>query len=65
VYDEPVPIAADCDPSYPDLCIPPGSADLNCDYVYVYGLGISHITVYAPDPHGLDGDVDGIGCESG
>jgi hypothetical protein len=61
VYEESVPLAADCDPSYPDLCIPPGSADLNCDYVY--GLGLSYITVYAPDPHGFDGDGDGVGCE--
>jgi hypothetical protein len=61
VSAEPVPLAADCDPSYPDLCIPPGSADLNCDYVY--GLGLSSITVYPPDPHGFDGNGDGIGCE--
>jgi hypothetical protein len=61
VYEEPMAIAGECDPSYPDLCIPPGSADLNCDYVY--GLGMSHIMVYAPDPHGFDGNGDGIGCE--
>src|SRR5215212_8960360 len=60
VYDEPV--ASECDPSYPDLCIPPGSADLNCDYVF--GLGLSDITVYAPDPHGFDGNGDSVGCES-
>jgi uncharacterized protein YraI len=56
-----IPIAGECDPSYPDLCIPPGSADLNCDYVF--GLGLSAITVYPPDPHGFDGNGDGIGCE--
>jgi uncharacterized protein YraI len=61
VSEEPVPLAADCDPSYPDLCIPAGSADLNCDYVF--GLGLSHITVYPPDPHGFDGNSDGVGCE--
>jgi hypothetical protein len=61
VYEEPVGIASDCDPSYPDLCIPPGSADLNCDYVF--GLGLRSITVYAPDPHGFDGDGNGLGCE--
>jgi uncharacterized protein YraI len=61
VAEEPMPVAGDCDPSYPDLCIPPGSADLNCDYVF--GLGLSSITVYAPDPHGFDGDGNGVGCE--
>jgi micrococcal nuclease len=61
VYEEPVAIAADCDPSYPDLCIPPGSADLDC--AYVYDQGMSQITVYPPDPHGFDGNGDGVGCE--
>jgi micrococcal nuclease len=63
IIDDPVE-AFDCDASYPDLCISPGSADLDCDYVY--GLGMSHITVYPPDPHGFDGnDNDGVGCEGG
>jgi hypothetical protein len=61
VYTEAVPVAGDCDASYPDLCIPPGSADLNCDYVF--GLGLSYITVYPPDPHGFDSNGDGVGCE--
>jgi uncharacterized protein YraI len=61
VAEEPMPVAGDCDPSYPDLCIPPGSADLNCDYVF--SLGLRSITVYAPDPHGFDDDGDGAGCE--
>jgi hypothetical protein len=61
VYEAPAPVTGECDPSYPELCIPPGSADLNCDYVY--GLGMSHITVYAPDPHDFDGNGDGVGCE--
>ena len=48
--------------SYPDFCIPPASdvGDLNCADV-----GATDFTVYAPDPHGFDGDYDGIGCESG
>jgi len=28
-------------------------------------VGATDFTVYAPDPHGFDGDYDGIGCESG
>ena len=48
-----------CDPSYPDVCIPPPPPDLNCG-------DISHrrFTVVGSDPHGFDGDNDGIGCES-
>jgi hypothetical protein len=53
-----------CLVSYPDVCIDPASGDLDCDYIY--GLGLSHITVYPPDPHGFDGnDNDGLGCEGG
>jgi hypothetical protein len=61
VHEEPVPLGSGCDPSYPDLCLAPGSADLHCDSIY--GLSLSHITVYPPDPHRLDGHGDGIGCE--
>lgn len=56
------------DPSCPDLCVPVGAVGLNCDYVYAQGL--SHITVYDPDPQGFDGSPGpafsgdlGIGCE--
>lgn len=51
----------ECDPAYPDVCIPP---------VWVYGdldcldLDVSWFTVYDPDPHWFDDDDDGIGCES-
>jgi hypothetical protein len=58
VYEVPVAIPGGCDPSYPDLCIPAGSPDLDCDEV-----GASNFTVYAPDPHGFDGDSNGVGCE--
>jgi micrococcal nuclease len=54
------PSGGGCDPSYPALCIPPYPPDLNCPDV-----GSSDFTVYQPDPHGFDGDYDGIGCESG
>ena len=52
--------AFDCDPSYPEICIPPGSPDLDCGEI-----GARRFTVYPPDPHRFDGDFDGIGCESG
>jgi hypothetical protein len=51
----------DCDPSYPDDCIPPPPPDLNCGDDGVP----ENFEVRSPDPHGFDGDNDGIGCESG
>jgi len=55
------PPASSCDPSYPGVCIPPVSeaGNLNCpDVPYV------DFTVLQPDPHGFDGNNDGLGCES-
>ncbi len=62
----PAPPAAggDCDPAYPDYCIPPNSPDLDCGDIR------RSLTVLPPDPHRLDGmpgqvgEPDGIGCES-
>ena len=51
--------AFDCDPSYPDVCIPSSPPDLDCGDVPHGGF-----TVYPPDPHRFDGDFDGIGCEA-
>ncbi len=48
-----------CDPSYPTVCIPPWPPDLDCGEIrYV------NFEVLQDDPHGFDGDKDGIGCES-
>jgi len=47
-----------CDPSYPDFCIPPWPPDLDCKDVP------SNFRVVGEDPHGFDRDNDGIGCES-
>ncbi len=58
----PAPVAApanDCDPSYPTLCIPLGSPDLNCP-----DISDRDFPVQGPDPHGFDRNQDGIGCES-
>ena len=49
-----------CHPSYPDVCIPPPPPDLNCDDEGVP----ENFEVSGSDPHGFDGDNDGIGCES-
>ncbi len=54
------PVDRNCDPSYPDVCIPPPQPDLDCrDIPY------RHFRVFPPDPHQFDSDRDGIGCESG
>jgi len=47
-----------CDPSYPDVCIPPQPPDLNCG-----DISERRFRVLEPDPHGFDGDNDGVGCE--
>ena len=49
-----------CDPSYPSVCIPPPSAvgDLDCG-----DIPFRDFEVVGRDPHGLDTDGDGIGCE--
>ncbi|MDP9312365.1 MAG: thermonuclease family protein [Chloroflexota bacterium] len=55
------PAKGNCDPAYPDVCIPPAPPDLDCN-------DITHrrFRVLPPDPHRFDGrDNDGIGCESG
>ena len=46
-----------CDPNYSGACIPINSPDLDCA-----DIGGS-VKVSGSDPHGLDRDGDGIGCE--
>ena len=48
-----------CDPSYPGVCIAPYPPDLNCG-----DIPYKNFIVVGSDPHGFDGDGDGIGCES-
>lgn len=48
-----------CHPAYPGVCIPPPPPDLDCKDV-----SYRRFQVLPPDPHGFDGDNDGIGCES-
>jgi micrococcal nuclease len=54
------PPAQNCDPSYPDVCIPPPPPDLDCK-----DIPYRRFRVVGADPHRFDGDHDGIGCESG
>lgn len=48
-----------CDPSYPDFCIPSPPPNLNCMDVIPH----KNFRVLPPDPHGFDRNHDGIGCE--
>lgn len=48
-----------CDPSYPDVCIPPAPPDLDCG-----DIPYKRFEVVGADPHRFDGDHDGVGCES-
>ncbi len=50
-----------CDPNYAGGCVPPFPPDLDCDDLRA--LGLAPIRSIGSDPHRLDGDVDGIGCE--
>jgi hypothetical protein len=50
---------SNCDPSYPTVCIPPPPPDLDCG-----DIPYDHFVVLPPDPHGFDGEGDGVGCES-
>jgi hypothetical protein len=54
--------AAQCHPSYPSICIPLGSPDVDCPELRDQGL--HDFEVIEPDPHRLDDDNDGIGCET-
>lgn len=58
---EPLPTSEpdECDPSYPDVCISPPPPDLNCADVQY-----EDFAVRGSDPHGFDGDDDGVGCET-
>lgn len=52
---EPEP-ASDCASGY-DPCVPPYPPDVDCPDV------AGPISVTGDDPHGLDGDNNGVGCQ--
>lgn len=58
------PSGSGCHPSYPDVCIPPPPPDLDCGEITHSNFRVRW-DVSSPDPHGFDGDKDGVGCESG
>lgn len=51
-------VSSQCDPSYPDVCIPPYPPDLDCDEI-----SYKNFRVVGADSHGFDRDENGIGCE--
>jgi hypothetical protein len=55
--------AANCAPSYPDVCIPPPPPDLDCKDIPYRNFRVVY-DVPDPDPHRFDGDHDGVGCET-
>ena len=52
--------AANCEPSYPSVCIPPAPPDLDCK-----DIPDRRFVVLPPDPHEFDISQDGVGCEGG
>lgn len=57
----PTPITARCDSNYAGGCVPPYPPDLDC--ADIRALGIAPVRVIGSDPHRLDADHDGWGCE--
>ena len=55
------PPGGNCHPSYPNNCIPPPPPNRNCGDPLIP----NNVKVVPPDPHQLDKDKDGIGCEGG
>jgi len=62
VCNEPEPVntggGGNCEAGY-GVCIPPYPPDLDCAEV-----SATNFAVTGNDPHGFDGDDDGVGCET-
>jgi micrococcal nuclease len=61
---EPVPLVpptGSCDPNYAGACVPVYPPDVDCPELRAQGL--APVRVVGSDPHRLDGDGDGLGCE--
>ncbi len=56
-----VPNGGTCDPNYAGGCVPLAPPDLDC--ADIRALGIAPVRIVGSDPHRLDGDGDGLGCE--
>jgi uncharacterized repeat protein (TIGR01451 family) len=58
----PPPPGAACHPSYPDACIPPPPPDLDCADIPYRDFYVRR-DIPDADPHILDGNEDGVGCQ--
>jgi endonuclease YncB( thermonuclease family) len=58
----PPPAPRGCDSNYAGACVPPYPPDLDCGELRALGLALP-VRVVGSDPHRLDGDSDGFGCE--
>jgi Flp pilus assembly pilin Flp len=56
------PVLVDCDASYVGGCVPPGPPDLDCDDLAKMGVPLP-VQVVGGDPHKLDGNDNGFGCD--
>lgn len=59
---KPAPLSGggkNCDPNYTGACIPPYPPDLDCTEI-----SATNFNSVGSDPHGFDGDGDGIACET-
>ena len=56
------PPTAQCDPNYAGACIPPYPPDLDCSDLSDLGIALP-VSVVGSDPHDLDPDGDGFGCD--
>jgi len=67
VEPEPVPAepsVSDCDPNYSGACLDPSAYDYDCEGGSGDGPEYTgYVQVVGDDPHDLDSDGDGTGCE--
>lgn len=56
------PPVAQCAEGYEGVCLPPAPPSLTCDDVIALGVPVP-VSVAGSDPHGLDPDGNGLGCE--
>lgn len=60
------PEPAECDPNYEGACLDPSASDYDCEGGTGDGpLYTGEVIVVGEDHFGLDGDGNGLGCESG
>jgi micrococcal nuclease len=55
-------VGGGCDAGYAGACVPPYPPDLDCADIRARGI-TTPVRVVGSDPHRLDGDGDGLGCE--